>query len=266
LKIYLGPAGVCVSSRERSTLGGLKRVAELGLNAMEVEFVRGVNMGLPLAKEVGALAKKLGVKLSVHAPYYVNLCSEDKIKVKASERRILDSVERAHAMSADAVVFHPGYYGELSKEEAFRRVEESCKRMREWMRERKISNVRLGLETTGKGKQFGTLDEIVEICKKVKGCTPAVDFAHIYARQGGKIDYRKVFDKVEELKLKRLHTHFSGIEFTAAGERRHLPMDKGPDFRPLAKELRKIRFDITIISESPVLEQDSLRMKEMLRK
>ncbi len=108
-----------MTSQERSTLVGLKRVAELGLSSMEIEFVRGVAMKNDLADEVGDLAKELGIELSVHCPYFINLCSAEEEKIKASQKRILDSVERCHHMGARVAVFHPGYYGSLSPEAAY---------------------------------------------------------------------------------------------------------------------------------------------------
>lgn len=269
-KIYLGPAGVPISSKDRSSIGGIRRVAELKLSAFECEFVRGVKMSNELARECGEVAKELKIKMSVHAPYFVNLSSMEREKIVASKRRVLDSVERAHLMGADVVVFHPGYYGGLSEEEAYQMVRKSCEDMLDKMKS-KGWRVALGLETTGKVSQFGTLEEIIKICKEVKGCVPVADFAHIHGRTGGSLknqdDYGKIFDKLKALKLKHLHTHFSSIEYTEKGERRHLTIDKNqPPFKPLAEEILKRGLDITIISESPNLEIDALKMREAFQK
>lgn len=260
-KIFLGPAGIPTMVKG-GTFDGVKGVAKLGLDAMEVQFTHGVRMGMNLAKDVGKVAKNHNVLLSVHAPYYINLCTNDKDKLEASKKRMIDSVVRAEAMGAYVVVFHAGFYGKLEKDEAFNRVLRACKEIV------KITprNVKLGLETGGKSESFGTLDEIVSICKKLKGCVPVIDFAHIYARQVGKIDYKEVLDTVKTLRLKHLHTHFSNIEYTAKGERSHLSLDHRPSFEPLAKEILKRKLQITIISESPILEQDSLKMKSIFEK
>ena len=254
--IFIGTAGIPASAKGGGVIEGVRRVAELGLSAMEVEFVYGVNMGAPAAKQLGAAAKGAGVRLSVHAPYYVNLCTDDRAKLAASKKRIMDSAERGEAMRASVIVFHPGFYGKLEKAEAFDRVAAACTELAD----NAPRNVKLGLETTGKSGAFGTLDEIVEICKSVHGCVPCIDFAHIYARQGGKIDYGKVFDALEPLKLQHVHAHFSGIEYTAKGERNHVPIGK-PAFKPLAQEILKRKLSITLICESPLLELDALRMK-----
>ena len=271
--IYLGPAGIPLASKERSTIGGIRCVAELKLNALEVEFVRRVGMGNEIAEEAGRVAKELGVILSVHCPYFINLCSQEPEKLEASKRRILDSAERAFHMGADVAVFHPGFYGSLAHDAAFKAVEGACRDMLDRMKAKGIKGVQLGLETTGKVSQFGTLDEIIKICKKLDGCAPAVDFAHIYARQAGKIDYPPIFEKLKPLKLKHLHSHFTGMEWTPAkapwegNERRHLEFKVNkPPFEPLAREVLKRKIDITLISESPILEQDSLKMKRVFEK
>jgi len=271
--IYLGPAGVPISSEDHSTLGGLRRVAELGLNSIEVEFVRGVSMRNETADEVGKLAKALGILLSVHCPYFINLCSTDMQKLEASKKRILDSVERAYHMGARIAVFHPGYYGSLTPKAAFEAVERACADMLDRMKSMGIKGVALGHETTGKISAFGTLDELVRLCKQIRGCEPVVDFAHLFARAAGKIDYVEVFDKLKSLKLKHLHSHFTSMEWTPAkvpgygNERRHIPIKfNKPPFEPLAKEILKRKLSITLISESPLLELDSLEMKRVFEK
>jgi len=91
-----GTAGVPNCSKDRSTVGGIRTIKELGLDAMEVQFVRGVRMNVERAREVRDVANSLGIELSVHAPYYINLASDEKIKQEQSKKRILDSCERGH--------------------------------------------------------------------------------------------------------------------------------------------------------------------------
>jgi deoxyribonuclease-4 len=264
--IYLGPAGVPITARDESTLGGLRRVAELGLNAMEVEFVRGVNMSKEMAKKVGVEAERLGIRLSVHCPYFINLCSTDRAKLEASKKRILDSADRAHLMKADIVVFHPGFYGKLSPEQAVEKVSEACTDLVTKMKRAKIEGVRLGLETMGKQNTFGTLEEVLEVCRRVEGCVPVIDWAHLYARSNREVKWSDVFEKVKQ--YKHLHTHFTGVEIKPLGpgkgnEKKHLVItSKSPPFEPLGEEILQRRVDITIISESPLLEKDALLMKE----
>lgn len=270
MKIYLGSAGIPTVAKDRSTLGGIKCIAELGLNALEVQFVRRVGMSSSVAKQVGKVAKELGVKLSVHAPYAINLCAREALKVEASKRRILEAAKRAAAMEAEVVVFHPGYYGSLSVQQAFQLV---CKACSELCKSTNKLGVKLGLETMGKVSQFGELEEILKICQVVEGCVPVVDWAHLNCRSAGSLrtqaDYAKVFDTLKPLKLKHLHTHYTCAEYSLAkmgkgNERYHLELKANkPPFKPLAQEILKRKFNITLISESPVLEQDSLVMKHV---
>jgi deoxyribonuclease-4 len=272
-KIFLGPAGNCITSKEKGTIGSLKRIKELGLNCQEIEFVRGVYMNRKDAEEVGSLAKELDIKLSIHGPYFINLGSTDKKVIEASKKRIWDSVARADEMNADIVVFHPGYYAGQTPEATFDSIKKACEELIDKMRNQGIKNVALGLETTGKISQWGTLDETVKLCKELRGCKPAVDPAHIYARQAGRIDYKEVLDKLAVLKLEHVHMHFSGIKWRPAkpmgsgNEWYHIEIKNNqPPFEPLAGEILRRKLDVTIISESPVLEQDSLKMREIFEK
>ncbi|MBL7170307.1 MAG: TIM barrel protein [Candidatus Aenigmarchaeota archaeon] len=265
MAVWIGTGGTPISSKERSTLSGLERIHELGLNCMEVEFVRGVHMKPELAEQVGELAKKLKIRLSVHAPYYINLASTDKEKIEASKKRIIDSCERGHSMGAKIVVFHPAYYGKLSPEECYQRVKRECEEMVDKLNGKGINDILLGLETMGKISQFGTVDECVRIAKEIKGCGVCVDWAHIYARNQGKIDFGEVIDKVLTLKNKHIHSHFSGINYGPKGERNHLALDSNqPKYDELVKEINSRGLDITLISESPALEEDALKLKKAI--
>ncbi len=267
--IRIGPAGVPLCSKDRSTVAGIQTVHQLGLNAMEVEFVRQVYMDNEAAQAAGKMAKQLDVELSVHAPYFINLCSDDRAKLAASKVRILQSCERAHYMGASIVVFHPGYYGKLTKEQAFERVRAACEDILDKMRMKGIKDVLLGLETMGKQSTFGTLEELIRLAQEVKGTVPVLDWAHLYARAGGQIDFKAVFDSLSPLKLKHFHCHITCVQFSLVGpgrgnERYHLTLDKKkPDYSPLVAEIKKRKLDVTLISESPILEKDALVLKKM---
>lgn len=270
MKIRLGPAGIPISCRGKSSIEGVKRVAELKLNAMEISFTHGVHMSLGMAKELGKVGKDLDVELSVHVPYYVNLASRDKEKIKASKKRIIDSLERGNLMNATIVAVHAGYYGG-DKELSTKMIYKACKDIDDKIK-RKGWKTLLGIETMGKQKAWGTLDETIILCKKLKHTVPYLDPAHIYARHGGQINYKEIFNKLKVLKLKKYHSHFSGMKYSLVGigrgnERHHVPMiEAGPDFEPFAKEILKRKSNITIISESPILEQDTLLMKKIFEK
>ena len=168
--IRLGPAGSGGNS-----LLGVKKVKELKLQSMEVEFVRGVHMSNKLAKEVGNLAKKLKIELSVHAPYFINLNSVEAAKREASKKRILMSCERANYLGAKNVVFHAGYYGKLSKEETYDNISDAIKDIKGEIKKRKY-DVKLAPETMGKINVFGSVSEIKKLIHET-GCSCCVDFS-----------------------------------------------------------------------------------------
>lgn len=253
-KIKLGPAGNCAGG----ILESLRRLKELELDGQEVEFTYGVKMSNSLAKEAGKLAKELGLMLSVHAPYYINLCSEEKAKIQASKRRILTSCERGHYLGATHIVFHSGFYGKRNPDEVYDCIKQHLIDLQREIR-KKGWKVKLAPETTGKKSQFGTVDELLKLKKEI-GIEICVDFAHILAREG-KINYDELLKKLKN--IKHLHCHFSGIEYSAKGERRHLNM-KESDIKKLLKILLKYNIDCMIIAESPVTWKDSLKMKKIL--
>lgn len=270
MKIQLGPSGIPISCKGTSSIDGVKTVAELGLNAMEISFTHGIHMSIATSKELGKVAKDLDIELSIHVPYFINLASEDKKIVEASKKRIIDSLERGVAMEADIVAVHAGYYGKDKKFSSLM-IFNACKEIDEIIEKNKW-NIQFGLETMGKQKVWGTLDEIIDLCKKLKHVIPYLDPAHIYALNGGYVDYKDIFDKLEALNLDKIHSHFSGIKYSLVGigrgnEKQHVPIKtSGISFEEYAKEILKRKKDITIISESPILEVDSLYMKEIFEK
>jgi deoxyribonuclease-4 len=265
MKIFLGPAGIPLRTDRRETIEGIKTVHSLGLNAMEIEFVRGVYMKKEMAEEVGKVAQDLGVRLSVHAPYFINLASEKKETIIASRKRIFDSAQIGEIVGADAIAIHSAYYGKLGPEKTFEIVKEQFLKILDDMKNAGIKNVKLGIETMAKKGQFGTLDEVLRMHKEVKQVFPYIDWAHVFVRNGGKINYAEVFDKLERAGIKHINSHFEGVAKNKAGEYVdvHEPM-KNPPFEPLAEEILRRKVDITLISESPVLEEDSLRMRSAL--
>ncbi len=253
--IKVGPAG----SDGLGNLKGVEKVARLGLDCMEVAFTYGVRMDLETARSVGALAKEKGILLSVHAPYYINLASDEKEKFEASKKRILDSCERAHVMGARNVVFHAGFYQKRTVGETYQAIKDALASLLNSIK-RNNWEIKLCPEITGKSSQFGSLHELLKL-KKETGCGITVDFSHLYARQLGKIDYPRVLKRLP----KKFHAHFSGIEFSDKGEQRHIRTTK-PFFEPLARALIDRKVDITIISESTKPYEDAVMMKNMITK
>jgi deoxyribonuclease-4 len=253
--IRVGPAG----SDGLGNLKGVQKVAAMGLDCMEVAFTYGVRMDLKTAEAVGILAKENGIILSAHAPYYVNLASEEKDKIAASRKRILDSCEKANAMGAKNVSFHAGFYQNRTAAQTYHLIKKEIVGLLEDV-SRKGWKVKLCPETTGKPSQFGSLEELLRL-KKETGCGITVDFSHLYARQQGDIDYARILRKLP----KKFHAHFSGIVYGAKGERKHIRTTK-KFFEPLARELIKRRVEATIINESPKPYEDARMMKKLILK
>jgi deoxyribonuclease-4 len=251
--IRVGPAG----SSGLGNLKGVGKTAEMGLDCMEVEFTYGVRMNLDSAKEVGILAEQKGILLSVHAPYYINLASDEKEKVVASKKRIMDSCERAHVMGAGNVVFHAGFYQKKTAELTYDLIKKAVVSMQSDIK-RKGWKISLCPEVTGKPSQFGSLGELLRL-REETGCGITVDFSHLYARQQGAIDYGSILEMLPG----KFHAHFSGIEFGRKGEKKHIRTTK-KFFKPLAVELVRRNPDVTIISESPKPYDDAMLMKKVL--
>uniref|UniRef100_A0A7J3ZJ83 Deoxyribonuclease IV n=1 Tax=Fervidicoccus fontis TaxID=683846 RepID=A0A7J3ZJ83_9CREN len=275
-ELRFGPAGKPLDLKG-DILKAPEFLKRLGLDAMEYEAVRGVNISREKAVKLGQLARENNVLLSLHAPYYINLSSAKKATVEQSVSRLVDSLVASEWMDSYAVVFHPGYYTGFTKEEALKKVIEGIDRAWEEARSRGVEKTWLAPETTGKSKQVGSLDEIIKICTSVERCRPTVDWAHLYARSRG--EFPKTIDDVLraieafEREIGRhavspLHTHFSKIEYGRGGERKHHTMSEnfGPDFGIICKAYADTGINATIISESPVLERDSLVMLEECRK
>ncbi len=252
---------------------------EEGLDAFEFQAVR---MGMPekvvKIEDARLLAKNAAendVLMSIHAPYFINFSSEKESTVKMSKLRLLSTIKVAQWMNAKMVVFHPGYYGKLSKEEALKKVIDSLKEVAEKMRELGIKDVYMGPETMGKLSQVGSLDEIIKMCQEVEFTRPTIDWAHIHAREQGLFktvdDYLKIIDRIEnELGseyIENLHCHFTFVEYGEKGEIRHHTLEEeefGPPFDKLAEAILEAGINCTIISESPILDRDAIKMKEIL--
>ncbi len=268
MTIYIGPAGIPLRAKGQGIVKGIEVVAELGLNAMEVQFVRGVWMKSEQAEEARRAATKMGVKLSVHAPYYINLCSPKKEIVRKSQKRLKHSADIAKVLGSDIVTFHAGFYGSYSSNEAIDKVIRNLKEVKF------PQGVKAGIETMGRQKQFGTLDEVLAVADAT-GHRPVLDFAHIHARGNGclkkKGDFAEVLKRARKTlgadAVKNIHTHFTGIEYSRGNERKHLTLEEGDlKFELLAKAFAEMKLEPTVICESPILEKDAVKMMKIAKK
>ena len=268
--MLFGTAGVPNSSKDRSTFGGIKRIRELNLDCMEVQFVRGVKMSEKKAMEIGKLAKSLNVVLSIHAPYYVNLNAESEIKIRQSIQRLLDSVRIGVLLNAKNIVFHAGYYMRSSRETAYRRVKEALEALTDMIEH----DIILRVETTGKRNQFGEIEEVLRLSEEIDKVMPCLDISHIHARTRAYNSYDEFISLFELIEsrlgddaIKDMHIHISGIEYDLKGEKRHLNL-KESDFNYLEflKALKDFDAEGRVISESPNLEEDALMLKDLYSK
>ncbi|UCC27493.1 MAG: TIM barrel protein, partial [Candidatus Bathyarchaeota archaeon] len=247
------------------------------LDAFEYQAVRWgpkPQMKKENAEELGRKAVQHDVWLTLHGSYFVNLCGEAKI-IEASKSRLLSCVTAADWMGADAVVFHPGHYGENPPKEALEICVKAMKEIVEFMQSNGLTRVHLAPETAGRLSQLGNLEEILALCEKVELTEPNIDWSHLHARERGKLettdDFRKIIDEIERRlgthATRNLHCHYSHIEFTDKGERRHHTMDEieyGPDFRILASLIIELGLKPVMICETPYLDKDAQKMRDIL--
>ncbi len=264
--LLFGTAGTPLSSKGNDSISGIRRIREIGLGCMELEFVRGVKMGERTARLVQEAAKRLDIRLSVHAPYYINL-NADGGTLEASKERILNSARIGHICGANSVVIHAGFIQEYSHEAVYDRIKTALVDIREKLLSEKVE-ITLRIETMGRESQFGSLEEVLDITE-VNGVMPCIDFSHLHAVSGknnSRDEFASILSRVEE-KLGRkglddMHIHVSGIEYSDKGEKNHLVFAES-DFK--YKELAQVFVDFDIkgmvICESPNLEQDALSLK-----
>ena len=266
-----GPAGIPTTIKKGGIIEGILEVKRLGLDAMEIEFVRSIFLNEKSASEVKKLRDQLGVVLTVHAPYYINLNSTEEAKVKASIERIAKSAEIGFKAGAWSVCAHMGYYGNSSAEEAYRKVKEGLQTVLNYLRENSIE-IWVRPEILGKPSEFGSLEEVIRLSQELEGVLPVVDFAHLHARTIGGLkryqDFSSILEKIEKelgrYALDNMHVHVSGIEYSEKGEKRHLNLaESDMEYKLLVKVWKEFDIKGIVISESPNLEQDALLLKEL---
>ncbi|MHB1394645.1 MAG: TIM barrel protein [Clostridia bacterium] len=276
--ILFGPSGnsdIFYEEGYKSSLEMPEWLRNMELDAYEYSCARGVKIKQEMAEELGQIARENGISLSVHAPYYINLASEDSQTIEKSFDYITKTSRVAELMGAKRVVLHPGSLGKLSRDRAFENIKGNLYKVLEILK-KKGNNVSLCPETLGKKNQMGTLDEILELCLLDESLIPTLDFAHLHALNAGalkkKSDYEKVFDRLfavlGEERGKTIHIHYSRVEFTAkGGEKKHWTYDDieyGPEFEPLAECLIEYGVSATIISESRgTMAEDALKLKKI---
>ena len=268
-----GPAGKCEAAeaaKVKSTTQLLDFIAEKGLNAFEYQCGRGVNLSEEKANAIGERAAALGITLSLHAPYYISLASEDEVKRENSIKYILDSARAASWMGAERIVVHPGGLGKKSRSEAWLMASQTLLRAVEAVQAEGLNTI-ICPEVMGKINQLGDLTEVLNFCRLEPTLLPCVDFGHLNSRLHGEMSYTAALDEIfaalGEERARLMHIHFSKIEYSAGGEVRHLTFDDnqfGPQYEPLINELVSRSMTPTVICESAGTQTlDALTMKKL---
>lgn len=255
----------------KSTLDAPAWLVTRGLDAYEYQAGNGLTASDATLSRIGEAAATHGIKMSLHTPYYISLSGVDPEKRLKSVDYIRKSLHAARLLGADTIVIHSGSAAKISRGEAMSLARDTLERVIEEVGD---VDVRLGLETMGKLNQLGTLDEVIELCKTHPKYHPVVDFGHLNARENGLFtdadSYRRVFDAIGSALgteyAKTLHCHFSKIEYTSAGEKKHLTFADeiyGPRFEPLIEAIARESLAPRIICESAgTMAEDALEMKK----
>jgi deoxyribonuclease-4 len=267
-----GTVGSPISTPKKpgGSVGAIQRLVELELDALELGWVRAVRVSEKTCAEIKSTAEENDVKISIHAPYFINLNADEEEWPK-SRQRLMDAAHFGNLAGATDIIFHPGsYFGNPSEEilpGAITRlrgcVEELCE---------SGNAVILRPETMGKSAMIGSLDDVLKMSQEIPGVKPCIDFAHLHARPGdGSMntyqEWVKVLEAYEKAiggsALKELHIHLSGIEYGPKGEKEHLRVEEADlDIDALFKALNEFKCAGRILCESPVMEDDALVLKE----
>lgn len=269
--LLFGTAGIPLGAEPRTTIGGIRHVRNLGLGAMELEFVRSINITKDRAPEIKKAAEENDVVLTCHAPYFINLNSMEMAKRTASIGRILNSARIAYLCGAYSVCFHAGFYMGGEPKRVYETIKQSLKEIVSALK-KENNNIWVRPETTGKETQFGNIDEILQLSHEFGSVMPCIDFAHFHARTNGKYNTYREFAGILEAVEKKLgrkgldnmHIHVTGIAYGPKGEKSHLNLEESDlQYRELLKALKDFKVKGVAISESPNIEGDALLMQKI---
>ena len=275
--IMFGPSGNSLAFSEagnKTTEQSAVWVKNMGLDAFEYSFGRGILMGEEKAVSINKAFKQNGVAISVHAPYYINFANPDPEMIEKSIGYVIKSAQMCKLMGGNRIVIHPAAQGKETRENAFKKTVENFRLLTERIYDENLNDMLFCPETMGKTAQIGTIEEVTELCGIDKIYLPTVDFGHVNAREQGSLktagDYEtRLLYMIEKLgyeKMKRFHIHFSKIMYSVKGEIKHLNFDDekyGPCFEPLCETLVRLKLEPVIICESAGRQdEDALYMKK----
>lgn len=276
--IRIGPSGNSDSfyaTGRKHTVEEPAWLHTLGLNAFEYSFGRGVSLSDPTAEKIRLEAEKYDVEFSAHAPYYTNFANPDDDMIEKSIGYVAATVRAVRKMGGHRAVVHPGALGKAERAEAMARAMETFARLASYLDREGFTDYLVCIETLGKIRQFGRVEEVIELCKLHPNFYPCYDFGHINCYTGGALrgydDYKRIIDQTGEAlgaeKTSHMHIHFSKIEYGAGGEVRHLTFADtvfGPEYAPLAGVIDEYGLEPFIVCESAgTMADDALIMKKM---
>lgn len=274
--LRIGPSGNSDSfyaSGRKHTWEEAGWLSELGLNAFEYSFGRGVSMSDATAEKIRTEMDRYGIEVSAHAPYYTNFANPDREMADKSIGYVLQSLAAVRRMGGERVVVHPAAQGKAEREAAVAEAERNFHRLAEALVD--AGDCKICLETLGKIRQVGRVEEVLRFCKISDRFYPCFDFGHINCYTMGGIrtkdDYRRIidasFDALGEEKTRNMHVHFSKIAYGAGGESHHLTFADetfGPDYRPLAELIDEYGLTPFVVCESDgTMADDAVLMKNM---
>src|SRR3989338_583715 len=269
-KLLFGTAGIPWSAKGTGTEGGIQKVRELGLDAMELEFVQSVNIFPTTAPKVKAAAARENVALTCHAPYYININAAEPEKKEASKKRLIKAAQIAEMCGGVSVAFHPGFYLGGAKEKVYETVK---KELAGGVAGLKNTGCMITVrpETTGKRTQFGDLHEILTLCQEIEQVQPCIDYAHMHARESNNNTYEEfcaMLNAVEKAlgkeALKNMHIQIAGVNYNGSGERNHLNLDDSDlNYIDVVRSWKEFDIGGIVISESPNIEGDAMMMKKL---
>lgn len=269
-RLLFGTAGVPNSTAKKNNpVEGVKRIHELALDCMQLEFAHGVRMKEEVSSALRKVSYELGVPLTSHGPYYINLNAREQDKIDSSVERIIQTAKISDLCGAESMTFHAAFYMKDSPYDVFDLVEKSLNVIEERLSRLDIE-IELRPELTGKTSQFGSLEELISLSKSVTSCKPCMDFSHLYARTGSVNDYKGFCETLETLKnelganaLKEMHIHISGISSNSKGDLKHLNLEKSKfNWKDLMKALKDMDCRGYVVCNSPNLEVDAQMLKQ----
>lgn len=268
--LLFGTAGVPNSTpKKNNPIDGVKAIHELGLDCMQLEFAHGVRMKEEVSSDLRKVSYELGIPLTSHGPYYINLNAREQDKIDSSVERIIQTAKISDLCGAESMTFHAAFYMKDSPYDVFDLVEKSLNVIEERLGRLDIE-IELRPELTGKTSQFGSLEELISLTKSVNSCSPCMDFSHLFARTGQYNSYQEFADVLDKLKtelgthaLEQMHIHISGISSNSKGDLKHLNLEDSKfNWKELIRCLRDKGCKGYVICNSPNLEKDALMLKE----